>query len=180
MKISAFIALYKTKKSDDEKEKLIKEHIKTEYVPLEKKTSVAEAIVNNSCYETIGKGETETRRFRVNSVAKYMFTCISVLDLYTDIERSTGEGMMLEDFNSLNKMGIFDAIINNINERDLKEFNMVITMVYDDLMTNEYENHAFISKQVERFGTLIGTSLAPVLQTIDLNKIEEIVNNLKQ
>ena len=40
-------------------------------------------------------------------------------------------------------------------------------------MTNQYETHSFISNQVERFGTLIGVTLKPVLE-----KISEQIENM--
>ena len=51
-------------------------------------------------------------------------------------------------------------------------------MTYDDLITNEYEPHAFISSQVNRFGSLIGTILGPVLENIDIDKITEAVSEI--
>ena len=101
-----------------------------------------------------------------------------MLDLYTDIERSKNEGKMLDDFNRLNGNGIFDMIIRNIDERELREFNMVIQMTADDLLANEYENHEFIKNQVERFGSLIGTSLKPILEGLDMSKIQEVISQI--
>ena len=104
-----------------------------------------------------------------------MLLCMSLIDLYTDIERDKKNGKMLEDFNKLNECGMFDIIISALNKNEIKEYNMVIQMTYDDLITNEYEPHAFISSQVNRFGSLIGTILGPVLENIDIDKIGQII-----
>lgn len=179
MKLTAFMTAFKFRKTDEEKEKMVLEHIKNEYVPFEKKIAVAQAIVDNSFWETVVERDgTEDKKLYVNSVTKYMLTCISMIDLYTDIERQKNSGNILDDFNVLNSSGVFDLVIHNINDRELKEFNMVIQMMCDDLITNEFENHAFISKQVKRFGDLVGTTLLPVISKLDLSKIDEIIKQI--
>ena len=126
-KLTAFITAYKFRKTDEEKMAFLKEHIKSDYVPFEKKADIAKAIVQASYYvkEKDINGN-EVQKFRADSIAKYMLTCMSLLDLYTDIERNKNEGKMLEDFNVLNEYGIFDVLIQNIQPRELKEFNMII------------------------------------------------------
>ena len=70
-------------------------------------------------------------------------------------------------------------IIQSINPRELKEFNMVLQMTQDDVIANEFENHAFISQQVERFGQLIGTALSPVIEQLDFEQIEKVIDQFK-
>ena len=175
MKIMAFMTTYKFKKDDDERRNMIAEHVKNEYVPYEKKADYAQAIINNCYWETVDG----VKKFHVNSIAKYMMTCMAIIDLYTDIERQKADGKMLEDFNWLNSSGALDLIIQKIDPKELKEFNMVLKMTEDDLMTNEYENHAFIRSQVERFGTLIGTTLAPFLDKFDTEELKTMIEQMK-
>lgn len=179
-KLTAFITAYKFRKTDEEKIAFLKEHIKSDYVPFEKKADIAKAIVQASYYvkEKDINGN-EVQKFRADSIAKYMLTCMSLLDLYTDIERNKNEGKMLEDFNILNEYGIFDVLIQNIQPRELKEFNMIIQMTVDDLLTNEYEMHSFIRNQVERFGTLISTALSPIIEKLDVEEIKKVINEMK-
>lgn len=145
-KLTAFITAYKFRKTEEERISFLKEHIKTDYIPFEKKADIAKAIVQASYYvkEKDINGN-EVQKFRADSIAKYMLTCMSLIDLYTDIDRNKNQGKMVEDFNILNEYGIFDAMIQNMPQRELKEFNMVIQMTIDDLLTNEYEIHSFIS-----------------------------------
>ena len=176
MKLTAFMAILNTRKSDEDKETLIKEHIKNEYIPYEQKAYVAKKIVD-SCYYKIEKdGDLERHIMHIDSVAKYMLTCMSIIDLFTDIERTKKDGKMLEEFNVLNSSGVFDILVKNINQRELKEFNMVLQMTCDDVMANEYEPHAYIRNQVERFGQLVGFILQPFIQQLDVDKIQNVVN----
>lgn len=180
MKLTPFMTMYKTKKTPEKQVEFIKEHVKNDYVPYEKKADVAKAIVKASYYQrTKNRGEIEREELHIDSVAKYMLTCLSMVDLYTDIERSKNEGKSLEEFNILNGSGILDLIIQNIDDRELKEFNMVLQMTCDDLMANEYENHAFIRAQVERFGNLISATLSPIIEKLDVEEIKKIISEVK-
>ena len=169
-KLTAFITAFKFRKTQEEKESFVREHIKNEYVPYEKKQAVAEAIVKASYWAKDGDRE----YLHINSAAKYMLTCLSMVDLYTDIERNRGNSKALEDFNTLNSYGVFDIIIKFADPKEIKEFDMVLQMACDDLIANEYENHAFIRNQVERFGKLISATLTPILEGLDLDKIKEL------
>lgn len=179
MKLSAFMTAIKFRKTPEEKEKIVREHMKNEYVSYEKKADIAKAIIDN-CYWTEIKDANGNlnKVFHIDSVAKHMCTCMALVDLYTDIERQKSDGKMLEDFNTLNGSGLLDMILSNIDQRELKEFNMVLQMVGDDEITNEYENHAFIAQQVERFGTLTGNVLLPIVSQLDLNKLKEIMDQI--
>ena len=172
MKIDTFLTLLKSKKKDDERIALIKERIKNKYVPIEEKQVRTNNIIKSSFYE---KRDDGTEVFHVNSVAKYMLTCMTLLDLYTDLERNQKEGKILEEFNKLNEQGVFDILVQSVDQRELKEFNMVLDMESSDVMANEYEPGAFVRNQIERFGNLIGTTLLPLLDKVDAGQIEEIV-----
>jgi hypothetical protein len=74
-------------------------------------------------------------------------------------------------------------IFEYIPDREVKEFRKILHMVEGDLIQNKYETHAFISDQVERFGELTSTTLAPLLQSLieqvenlDEKKVDKIVS----
>ena len=179
IKLSFFMTKYKMKKTDEERLQFVKEYIKNEYVPFETKADVAKAIVDTSYWRTEKIDGNKRKVLHVDSVANYMLKCMALVDLYTNIERQKNEGKMLEDFNTLNGSGILDMIIQSINPRELKEFNMVLQMTQDDVIANEFENHAFISQQIERFGQLIGTALSPVIAQLDFEQIEKVIDQFK-
>lgn len=179
IKLSFFMTKYKIKKTNDEKLQMVNEHVLNQYVPFEKKADVAKAIVDNSYWREEKINGEKRRILHIDSVANYMLKCMAIVDLYTDIERQKGDGKMLEDFNTLNGSGVLDYIIQSIDQRELKEFNMILQMTQDDVIANEFENHAFISQQIERFGKLIGTALSPVISQLDIGQIEKVIDQFK-
>ena len=133
MKLDVFLSLFDQKEKKSLGADFLSTHVKNKYIPIEKKKELAEAIVDQS----INSG--------MDSILKYILTCITVFDIYTDIQRSAVNSTnqherMLSDFNKINERRIFDILIGLIDERELKEFNMVLQMVTDDLMVNKYNN----------------------------------------
>ena len=180
IKIGAFLNALKFRKTDEEKKEFVKSHIVNSYIPYEKKVAAAQRIVDVSYWITEPSVDDKERKvLHINSTAKYMLTCMTVIDLFTDIERQHGENKMLDDFNNLNSLGIFDILISNINEREFKEFEMVLRMICDDTITNEFENHAFITKQLNRFGDILSVTLSPIMAQLDVDKIKEMINEIR-
>lgn len=171
MKFDEFMELYDNFKETDERVIFVKEHIVKSYIPLEEKDVRSQIIINNSYYD-------ENGNFKVNSTAKHMFTFLSIVDMYTDIDINFKDG--LNEYNKLDASMALDDIASMIDEKDLNEFKIVLNMKYNDVIANEYEPHSFIKKQVERFGELIGTALSPIIEKIDLNNLEDFLNQLKE
>ena len=176
MKIDAFLKLYETKKTDEEKADAINQIIKNNRVSYSDKVNRVGIIAKNSYHikqKDIDGIEREV--FWQNSAAKYMLYSLTLVDLYTTLEVDFKQS--LELFEKINGE-ILDMIIMSIDERERKEFQMLLDFACDDLLVNEYEPHAFIRNQVDRFGSLFGTIIAPVIKNIDVNKIEEIINKI--
>lgn len=171
MKFEEFMELYDNFKETDERVIFVKEHIVKSYIPLEEKDVRSQIIINNSYYD-------ENGNFKVNSTAKHMFTFLSIVDMYTDIDINFKDG--LNEYNKLDASMALDDIVSMIDEKDLNEFKIVLNMKCNDVITNEYEPHGYISKQVERFVELIGTALSPIIGKIDLNNLEDFLNQLKE
>lgn len=178
MKIDTFIALYKTKKTDEDKLNAVKQIMKNKRVSYADKVDRAGIIAKNSYHQKQKDINGEEREvFFQNSAAKYMLYSLTLVDLYTDLEIDFKQS--LESFEKINGE-ILDAIIMSIDERERKEFQMLLEFACDDLMVNEYELHAFVREQVDRFGSLIGTVLVPILENIDINKIEEVMKQINK
>lgn len=168
-KVKDFCNKYKNTTIEETKAGLIEKVMNPHYVPYEMKTTICESIINATYYKKSNDGKTKS--LYVNSPAQYMLFCLNLVKEYTHIEVDFKSA--LEEFNLLNESELIDVIYSNIPERELKEFKMLLDMVESDVMQNEYETHAFISKQVERFGELIGHIANPAL-----NKLSEAVSNI--
>lgn len=181
--VKDFYKKYNSAEADKTKEVLIKNVMNAHYVPYENKITICEKIVENSYYKTIEKNGANIKKLHINSPAQYMLYCLWLVEQYTNIKVDFKNG--LEEFNLLNKSELLDIIISNIPERELKEFRMILDMIENDVMQNEYEIHAFISNQVESFGELFGVLVKPaieqfneVVKNMDEKTIDKIVNKL--
>ncbi len=133
------------------------------YIPFNLKVTLAEKLMEVTMYD-------KKKNVHVNSVAQYLLFCRIILENYTNI--TIGENFH-EKYDLLKESGILDKIMVKIPEGEMAELNTVISMAREDVRTNAYEPHAFIAGQVERFGTLIGTLLDPVI-----GKLADEVKNL--
>ncbi len=183
--VKDFVKKYNNEKSEEAKIDFVKSVINTKYIPYETKVTICKKIIESSYYIKTEINGIEVRKLQVNSPAQYMNYCLWLVKQYTNIEIDFKRS--LEEFNELNKIGLFDVIATFIPEREYKELRMILEMTENDILRNEYETHAFISKQVERFGELIGVTMKPAIEqliktveNIDENKIEEIINKLNK
>lgn len=176
MKIDTFLKLYNTKKTEEEKAAAIAQIMNNAHISYSDKVDRAGIIAKNS-YHAKRKDidGTEHEIFEQNSAAKYMLYSLTLVDLYTTLEIDFKQS--LELFEKINGE-VLDMIIMSIDERERKEFQMLLDFACDDLLVNEYEPHAFIREQIERFGSLFGTIIAPVIKNIDVNKIEEVLKQI--
>lgn len=137
MKIDVFLKLLETKKGNDQAE-FISARIKNQYVPIAKKCECAERIAAQS----FGNG-------KLNSVYKYVLTCMALLDLYTDFSYNKDKNSILNDYDKFNKLGLFDVILNAIDENEIKEFNMIIDMCYSDYIFNQESDIDKLTKVID-------------------------------
>ena len=176
MKVDTFLKLYNTKKTEEEKAAAIAQIMNNAHIGYADKVDRAGIIAKNSYHvKEAGADGVEREVFRQNSAAKYMLYSLTLVDLYTTLEIDFKQS--LELFEKINGE-ILDMIIMSIDERERKEFQMLLEFACDDLLVNEYEPHAFIREQVERFGSLFGTIIAPAIENIDISKIEEVMSKI--
>lgn len=181
--VKDFCKKYNDAKSEELKFALIKSVINPAYVAYEEKITICKKIVDASYYIKTEKNGIETKKLHINSPFQYMGYCLWLVNKYTNIEIDFKNS--LEEFNLLNKSELLDIIYSSIPEKEIKEFKMILDMVSSDVIQNEYEAHAFINNQVDRFGELFGIVLKPaieqlasVIENMDEKTIEKIVNKL--
>ena len=185
MKIKEFCKEY-SNRIDKLKGDYLKENIKiTPYISFIKKDALAQNIVNATTYkfedytkEDGTTGRRKTNQIQVNSTAQMLLFYRVIIENYTDLEVET-EGFY-EEYDALNESGVlfeltadFEGHPSLIPAREISELRGMVDLKQRDEMTNQYETHSFISNQVERFGTLIGVTLKPVLE-----KISEQIENM--
>ena len=200
MYIKEFTEKYDAIATDRLKEDYLKDnlHIKT-YLPFIEKDALAQSIIDATMYKfedytkedgTIGRRR--TNQIQVNSTAQMLLFYRVIIENYTDLEVET-EGFY-EEYDALNESGVlfeltadFDGHPSLIPAKEISELRGMIDLKQRDVMTNQYDNHAFISNQVERFGTLIGVTLKPVLEKIsdqiesmDEKDIEKFANKFEK
>lgn len=185
MTINELVNKYTVLNNEELKKNLVESIVTVRYVSYEQKCDVCKRIVDVTYYtKTKNHNDYEYKKLHVDSTANYMLYCLNLVDYYTTV--SIDYKKSLEEFNELNKTGLLDMIIAYIPEREIKEFRMILDMIESDVIQNEYETHAFISNQVERFGELAGIAITPILEqliksinNIDDKQIDKILNGLK-
>lgn len=176
MKIEDFVNLYNSQKTNEDKQGFVQKHIVTNRVSYADKVNRANIIAKYKYYQKIvDKDGSEREIFHQNSAASHMLFYLTIVDLYTDID--IDYKMSLEQFEMLDGE-MLDMIIDTINDRELEEFRMLVTFACDDIVANEYEPHAFIRNQVERFAALFGGIISTVIENIDIEKVEEVINSV--
>ena len=169
--VKDFCKKYNGLNTTEEKLEFIKNMMNSNYVPYEMKITICERIVEKSYYKTSEKNGIKVKKLHVDSTVKYMLYCLNLVRQYTNIDIDFKNS--LEEFNLLNGCGVLDAIYSEIQEKELKEFRMILDMVENDVIQNEYETHAFIANQIERFGELFGSITKPAL-----NRLSEVIENM--
>lgn len=179
MKIKNFCEKY-INIADGLKEQYLKDnlHIKT-YIPFLTKMTLADKLAKITMLDK------ETGNINIKSDLNYLLFARMIIEQYTDLQVETKD--FFEEYDLLNESGILGEIIQMIPKKEMNELKMICDIKREDLLQNKYENHAFISSQVERFGTLIGVILEPIMKKIseqlehmDETDIDKIMRTLER
>ena len=174
--IKTFCKKYNELKSVQAKGALIAKIMKrNSYVPFVMKDALMTNIVKCTMLDK------ETGNIKVNSSAEYLLLIRVFIEQYTYLKVETSG--FFEEYDELVKSGLFDLlIVGNENVEpliprgEIAEFKNLLNLKKNDLMTNQYEPHAFITGQVNRFVKLGEATLTPVVDAIT-NKIAGLSNN---
>ena len=158
----------------------------------------------NKCVDSLKKKYTDengeikfrkTDNIHVNSFVQYMLFVREVIEKYTNLICSDDTNFMA-DYDLLKSSGLLDKLMIGeiVNEKEIpplipaseiSEIRTLIDMHKSDIMQNVYEPHAYISRQVERFGTLANITIEPLMKLIeqkiqgipqeDITKVVELV-----
>lgn len=160
------------------------------YLPVSIKDAIAIVVTDRTMFEqekyTNENGEIKFRKtdnIHVNSFVQYMLFVREVIEKYTNLICSDDTNFMT-DYDLLKSSGLLDKlmigeIVNGkeipplIPISEISEIRTLIDMHKSDIMQNMYEPHAYVSRQVERFGTLINTLVEPFMESVQ-KKIADI------
>ena len=199
MKIKEFCREY-SNRVDKLKRDYLKENLKiTTYLPFIKKDALAQNIVNATTYrfenytkEDGTTGRRKTNQIQINSTAQMLLFYRVIIENYTNLEVET-EGFY-EEYDALNESGVlfeltadFEGHPSLIPAREISELRGMVDLKQRDIMTNQYEIHAYISNQIERITEIGSIVLKPVLdklatelESMDDSKIEKLSKALEK
>lgn len=143
MKIKDFIKEYN---ESNNKKKYIKSHITKSYISWATKVYEAEKIVSISCTSK------QDNKFYLSSPMRYFLFVMSVINNYTDLE--VEEKNNVDAYDSLEEFGLISEIIDTIGV-DVKNFETVIKMTFDDYIVNFRNLTSYIDHKLDDFETLL-------------------------
>lgn len=159
--VDEFIKKYNQFSSDELKAKYLEGIKKTDYVSYQNKVDLCSSVVKASYYV---KGVDKTARLHINSPACYMLYVLMLVEAYTFIKVDYKN--VVSEFDKLNKNRDFIRIVSIIPEMEVKEMEMVLDMVKEDTITNEYEIHGYVSNLVDRFSKVSGITFDSISKKI--------------
>lgn len=187
MTIKEFCEKYNNIANQKLKDDFIKSNVKiTPYVSFVKK----DALISNLLKATMI--DKETGNVKVNSSAEYLLKTRILIENYTNLTVET-DGFY-EEYDELKKSGLFTILLMGddntaplIPIEEIAEFNHLLSIKRNDVFTNRYEIHSFITEQVDRFKALGEATLTPLMDVVskkldeipkeDLDKVVEFAKN---
>lgn len=151
--------------STSEKQGLLDKTVpKDTYVDYLVKQKYVRDILTVSCLDSNGN-------VKLNSCKKYMLYIYTVFTLYTNID--IPENKMVLAFDALDRYNLIDIILAEIPEAELNTFNTVLQMCQDDMITNNYEIHGYINRNIENITTEFSKVLYPIVSNLN-KKLDEV------
>ena len=154
--------------SKDAKNKYIESIVlKDKYVDYMTKVTLVRDFTNKSCLDQNGN-------IRMNSCGKYLMYVRTILSLYTKLELDNDNPSgFFHEFDMLNKYRIIDDIMKNVPKSELSEWDTIMSMCHQDLITNNYEIHGYISRNVDNIMAAIDKSAEPLVNVM-IEKVKEM------
>lgn len=183
--IKKFVEEYNNRANESLKKQYIRDNLKiTPYVPFITKVILINNLVNTTM---INK---ETGNIKTDSSAEYLLMNKIFIEQYTNLEVETAG--FYEEYDELKKSGLFNILVIGNEEtktpplipyEEIAEFKFLLAQKRNDMFTNKYEIHSFITEQADRFKALGEATLTPLVDVVkekldglseeDLDKIVE-------
>lgn len=174
--IKTFCKEYNNRVNDTLKKQYIKDNLEiTSYVPFVKK----DALISNLLKATML--DKETGNVKANSSAEYLLKTRILIENYTNLTVET-DGFY-EEYDELKKSGLFTILLMGDDDtaplipiEEIAEFNHLLSIKRNDIFTNRYEIHSFITEQVDRFKALGEATLTPLMDVVN-KKLDSLSND---
>ena len=141
MTLEKFIAQYKVA---SDKEKFLEERIKVKYIPYNEKIVLCKAVVKNTMHTTINNKEI----FLLDSPGEFLFFHLMLIKKYTDIDIDMKDNPLVV-YDSLDELGLIDALIGSIPDSEYIKFKTILDMVKDDTYENERSLVSFLETKID-------------------------------
>ena len=174
--IKTFCKEYNDRANDTLKKQYIKDNLEiVPYVSFVKK----DALISNLLKATMI--DKETGNVKVNSSAEYLLKTRILIENYTNLTVET-DGFY-EEYDEMKKSGLFTILLMGDDDtaplipiEEIAEFNHLLSIKRNDMFTNRYELHSFITEQVDRFKTLGEATLTPLMDVVS-KKLDSLSND---
>lgn len=151
---------FDNRSSEELKKKYLEATIQpVDYVSFTTAVVQAENIVKLSSYD--GKSN-----IKINSPKRFLLYAATIIDDYTNINIDAKD--FANEYDGLCKRGIYKYILNIIPKDLLDQLDALVEMELNDLMTNEYETRAYITKQLGKIYPYIGEALNELIGKINV------------
>jgi len=140
--VETFCNSYKNQSKVNEKtfNEFLQKHIINKYVDYIMKDSYCTKLVE--CTTHVKDGDHEF--IKLNTSARYVLFMMRLIELYTDIEINFEDGIFIQQYDELNKIGALQDLISAIPKSEYIEFSSLLDMKYDDFCKNEYSTTAIL------------------------------------
>lgn len=98
------------------------------YIPIKEKYDKAKLICEKTMYND--------NSICVNSFHQYVFTCIIIVQMFTDLQFVIDDRNLFDIYDALYENNILQCVLNYADSDQIKEFRMILKMVSDDIILN--------------------------------------------
>ena len=118
----------------------------------------------------------------LNRSKQYILTAVMIVDLFTNIEIDFSNAMV--EYDKLIEYGLLEYMLNNINESEIKEFNMLIDYEYEKYYHKYYSIQSYFDKKINELKLEAIDFMNCLFQGMqgeliaNEDKIKELINNI--
>ena len=157
--VNDFVNKYSKFSTTTAKESYLKTAVKfVDYINFEVVEVLCDQILAVSCYDKNGN-------VKVDTCKKYLMYIYTIFDQYTNI--AVHADKWLEEFNALSKAGLVEEVCQLMPDYLITTLDSILKMKTDDMMTNYYEPHAFISNQILKYTPMIHSVIDKFLKGVE-------------